>query len=64
MGALASVDLLGTSCAPPNIEFIVLFYLKVHACGAALSPSIVKLRATVASASAPSLSRQWSHCMG
>ena len=64
MGAPASVDLLGTNCAPPNIESIVLFYPKLHACGAALSPSVVKLRTPAASAPAPSISRQWSHCMG
>ena len=64
MGAPASVDLLGTNCAPPNIESIVLFYPKLHACGAALSRSVVKLRTPAASAPAPSISRQWSHCMG
>ena len=64
MGALASMDLLGTNCAPPNIESIVLFYPKLHACGVALSRSVVKLRTLAVSAPAPSISRQWSHCMG
>ena len=64
MGAPASVDLLGTNCAPLNIESIVLFYPKLHACGVALSLSVVKLRTPAALASAPSISRQWSHCMG
>ena len=64
MGALASMDLLGTNYAPPNIESIVLFYPKLHVCGVALSPNIVKLWAPTVSVPAPSISRQWSHYMG
>ena len=58
------MDLLGTNCTPPNIESIVLFYPKLHVCGAALSPSVVKLQAPAASAPTSSVSLQWSHCMG